>query len=78
MSVIIKIQGIPIDEVVKEGVNIDFDFVDIYQLVHVPINMGVEIHGHHWFDLDLNCFNVPYHAYHIIEPHINTFLEKLF
>lgn len=56
---ILKINGVPVEEIVKEGVEVGVNITDMYNLIHIPVVVDFN-----WFKLDLNAFNIPDHLYH--------------
>jgi hypothetical protein len=75
---LVKINGVPIEELAKEGVDVGLSIKDAYHLIHTPINLDVGMNTHHWFTADMNIFNIPHHAYDLVQPHVNMILERLF
>ncbi|GFN32579.1 hypothetical protein [Paenibacillus xylaniclasticus] len=70
---IIKICGVPIEEVVEKGIDIKANIVDAWELVHVPVNVGLGA-----ANVDINPTNFPFHLIHMMKPHFNTLVDFLF
>jgi hypothetical protein len=76
---IVKINGTPVDEIVKEGFGIVSTGVkEAYGLIHTPIDVEVSSNAHHLLNLDANVFNIPHHAFALVKPHVMTAFEYLF
>lgn len=75
---LLKINGVPVDELVKEGVDVGFSVRDVYHLIHTPINLDIGLNTHHWFNVDMNVFNIPHHTYELVKPHVSMVLDHLF
>jgi hypothetical protein len=70
---LIKISGVPIDEVTQRGIDVKLNVVDAWELLHVPVNVDMGI-----VNVDMNPVNVPIHAFHLIKPHLHTVFEHIF
>lgn len=76
---ILRINGLPVDELVKEGVDaIGMNLKGAYNIVHTPINLDVSTDVHHLFNIDANVFNIPQHTFNFIKPHLDTIIDSIF
>jgi hypothetical protein len=76
---IVKINGTPVGEVVREGFNALGDGVKTaYGIIHTPLDVEVTTHAYHLINFDVNIFNIPHHAIALVKPHVVTAFEYLF
>lgn len=75
---ILKINGMPVEEIIREGFGIvGSSAKEVYSFIHTPLYVEVSTDVNQ-FDVDANVFNIPHHAFSFIKPHIDTLLESLF